>query len=192
MVFLDGPFECPAGPGVLPFFEGCEPYRTWRMASGVGGIAAPETVTAIDEAMKKQIATTGRPFVGAMGFSQGGTVTAGLLLRQQALNKKSGHVDGLRFGVCLMSSCPPLLMRDESLESSEQIYIPTLHVIGARDDIREMSRDLASKHCAGKSAKLIEFNAGHHMPQGMTDIKVIAEAILELFQKTSQNLSEKD
>ncbi|SPQ22996.1 62a9a291-1933-4faf-8a90-64975e7c9db1 [Thermothielavioides terrestris] len=29
LVYLDAPHACPAGPGVLPFFEGCGPYLRW-------------------------------------------------------------------------------------------------------------------------------------------------------------------
>ena len=190
--FLDGPFECPAGPGVLPFFEGFDPYYAWKNTSGIGGIATPETVSTIQEAIENHIALTGQTFVGAMGFSQGGTVTAGLLLRQQALNEKERHVDGFRFGVCLMSSCPPLILDRQSMDGLEKIHIPTLHVVGTRDDIRQMSRDMASKYCKEKTAEVLEFNAGHYMPQAMADIENIAERILKLHQETSKTPSVKD
>ena len=49
-VFLDGPFECAAGPGVLPFFDGCEPFYAWvRQARAP---LLPESKAVIEKAMK--------------------------------------------------------------------------------------------------------------------------------------------
>lgn len=186
-VFVDAPFETPAGPGVLPVFEGRGPFYAWKWTTGIGGNAMVETTATIDEAIKTQIRITGEAFVGVMGFSQGGTLAAGILLRQQAgLTKKSDLTHGaFRFGVCLMSSCPPLLIGGEDPDQLDPIQLPTLHVVGKRDKIALMSRDMCCRYCDPLQSSMVEVDAAHHLPSSPGDILKIADAIRRLHRATS-------
>lgn len=48
---------------------------------------------------------------------------------------------------------------------SAAITIPTLHVIGLRDDFREFSRDLI-RQCTLGNARVVELPIGHEVPRG--------------------------
>lgn len=67
-IFLDAPFESPAGPGVLPVFEGCGPFYRWLSLGGEGLQTTRDlikhTLLEPDKEGKKRNA------VGVLGFSQ--------------------------------------------------------------------------------------------------------------------------
>lgn len=48
---------------------------------------------------------------------------------------------------------------------SAAITIPTLHVVGLRDDFRGSSRDLI-KQCTLRNARVVELPIGHEIPRG--------------------------
>ncbi|PGH23620.1 hypothetical protein AJ80_02401 [Polytolypa hystricis UAMH7299] len=101
-VFLDGPIEAAAGPGVLPVFEGLGPYRSWmprqvedqRDPDSPCAVMPPETAAVLERAIQAEIARNGRGFVGVMGFSMGARLAAGLLLDQQQKQKLEQQQDG--------------------------------------------------------------------------------------------------
>lgn len=83
------PFPSPAGPGILPFFDGCGPFKRWlpptekvtieAMKRGESSSAmAAEVETIVRDAVHSVRANGGR-VVGLIGFSQGTKVVAGLL-----------------------------------------------------------------------------------------------------------------
>ena len=113
--FVDGPFLCEAGPGVLPVYKDYGPFRRWMRWLPEQAVVDADTViseidysvqTAMDEDDRK--GATGE-WVAVMGFSQGAKVAAGLLYRQQVRSEKLG-VDKagskFRFGVILAGRAP--------------------------------------------------------------------------------------
>jgi hypothetical protein len=48
---------------------------------------------------------------------------------------------------------------------SAAITIPTLHVVGLKDDFREFSRDLI-KQCTLSNSRVVELPIGHELPRG--------------------------
>ncbi|OAL52912.1 hypothetical protein IQ07DRAFT_584918 [Pyrenochaeta sp. DS3sAY3a] len=86
---LEAPFPSPAGPGVLPFFDGCGPFKRWlpptekvtieAMKRGESSSAmAAEVETIVRDAVYR-VRAAGSHVVGLIGFSQGTKVVAGLL-----------------------------------------------------------------------------------------------------------------
>lgn len=117
-VYFDAPFECDAGPGVLPVFHDYQPFKRWFKADdngdersdgsgydalGIDGVKRVWGLMNADGGVGKG------KWVGAMGFSQGTRVVGGLLLDQQQ-RRKTGHptdID-LKFGVLCMGGGAPM------------------------------------------------------------------------------------
>ncbi|KAJ4361929.1 hypothetical protein N0V83_010870 [Neocucurbitaria cava] len=87
---LEAPFPSPAGPGVLPFFDGCGPFKRWlpptekvsieSMRSGTStSTLSPEVESLVRSTIQKIRSEGGGRVVGLIGFSQGTKVVAGLL-----------------------------------------------------------------------------------------------------------------
>ena len=181
-VFVDAPFNSGPGPGVLPAFAGCEPYFRWLN---------PESPTPeqdqirVRQALKKVIKDDGGEFVGLVGFSQGGRLTAGLLADQAEGNAPEG-MPHWKFGVMICGSFPPLslsLARSPSTKPSqgvdehgetrepdedEIIHIPSVLVRGTLDPHCEKGRRLV-KYFDPDTAVVLVFNMGHHLPGAAGD-----------------------
>jgi len=114
-VFFEGPFDCGAGPGVLPFFneKTYAPYKSWfKSRESLDGSGYEETGKDGVERVWQLIrdAGPGGEWVGAMGFSQGSRIVGGLLLDQQ-LRAQAGFRNDieLKFGILCMGSGPPMV-----------------------------------------------------------------------------------
>ncbi|PSN72676.1 hypothetical protein BS50DRAFT_541797 [Corynespora cassiicola Philippines] len=102
-VFANGPFFCDAGPGVLPVYEGADPFRRWLRWSPKHRILKPRfhieaLRRCLEDAMLEdnQAGATG-PWVGFLGFSQGARLGASLLYesqRRQAVRSSGGSIHG--------------------------------------------------------------------------------------------------
>jgi predicted esterase len=196
-VFLDGPLEGEPGPGVIPVFEGLEPYRRWSIIGS--DILPAQTDALLKNAMEEQRRKDGRGFVGVLGFSQGAKTAAGLLLEQQLRERgegEDGKGKGFGFGVLLNATCPPLTANLTDEEKMELIRIPSLHVVGRDDPWREDGLGLFSTHFEKKSSVLMEFAVGHRLPVLEEDTAKIANEILRMYlesEGTSQmDLSRRD
>jgi len=182
-VFIDGPFETAAGPGVVPFFEGCGPFLRW--ITFTGQIEMPdESKKILLKAEEQQMRKDGRGFVGVMGFSQGGRAAAGLLLEQQ-LKKGASEHEGLRFAVLLNSIAPPMAYGLTKQELFEPINIPSLHVVGVEDPWRDSGRQLFLEHFNQEKSVMLEFNVGHRLPILEEDTMKIVTEILKMHKETS-------
>ena len=200
-VFADGPFQSGPGPGVLPAFEGCEPYYRWL---NPGSPTAEQDQRRVRQVLKKVMMDDGGEFVGVLGFSQGGRLTAGLLADQAEGNAAEG-MPHWKFGVMLCGSYPPLslsLARSPSVKPSqgidehgeirepdedEIIHIPSVLVRGTLDPHCEKGRRLV-EYFDLEMASVLVFKMGHHLPgaAGDTtsdkgDTQKIVDAILKAY-----------
>ncbi|CAI6333120.1 unnamed protein product [Periconia digitata] len=93
---LTAPYPCAAGPGVLPFFEGCGPYYRWlpstylnitseQMKAGTSNIEMPPEVEELIKGAVEEVKGKGGKVVGLVGFSQGTRVSAGLMMGRELL-----------------------------------------------------------------------------------------------------------
>lgn len=148
----------------------------------------------IEEALGKDDGSAG-PFVGVIGFSQGARVAAGLLHEAQE-RKGDGLKKGLRFGVLMNGSYPPLrqpsspsttlprLSEHSQREWNDQheglIHTSSIHVHGSRDGALPLSKLLA-KCFDPSSATVLEYDNGHHLPVSDDDTKVIVDHVLRVY-----------
>ncbi|KAL8948757.1 MAG: hypothetical protein Q9222_005082 [Ikaeria aurantiellina] len=206
-VFVDAPFECDAGPGVLPFFEGLGPYRRWINADG-------EDEGRVRPLLHKTMMEDGGDFVGVLGFSQGARLAVGLLHEQQQPGKGGGRPKGggggfrndfdFRFGVFICGTYPPLSSSSSSSPSSSScaavfpitptallehqhwhpqheniLSTPSIHVIGHKDPFAHRSRLLA--RCSEPSTTtVLECDMGHQFPVFPAETQRLAGEVVQL------------
>ncbi|PVH99759.1 hypothetical protein DM02DRAFT_493913, partial [Periconia macrospinosa] len=121
---LNAPFATPAGPGVLPFFEGCGPYASWlppthatisasQMRTGTSAnVLAPEVEKLVRDAVD-EVRGKGGKVVGLVGFSQGSRVLAGLLKAKEikdTLRDSFSYLRDIDFALVVCGSFPPPLL----------------------------------------------------------------------------------
>ncbi|KAG0651401.1 Thioesterase FSL2 [Hyphodiscus hymeniophilus] len=178
-VFVESPQEGAPGPDVIPVFEGMEPYRRWHFDH----VKSAQTIATLQDAMDEQKRKDGRGFVGALGFSQGAMAVSGLLLEQQARERKEGGDDGtgLAFAVLFNGTYPPLTAGLTDEEQEERIRVPSLHVIGTEDPYRENGMTLFEEYFDPKTASMIEFKVGHRLPVLENDTAKVANEILRMY-----------
>ncbi|KAF2637216.1 hypothetical protein P280DRAFT_112099 [Massarina eburnea CBS 473.64] len=211
IISLEAPFPSPAGPGILPFFEGCGPYYRWLppsekltiadMRSGAGSSSLPPSVATLVHSTVTTVTAKGGRVVGLLGFSQGTRVVAGLLKGAEIAREKGGEVEGLEwcdfaFGISVCGSYPPPLI-PESAKSvlaenpdaekealGAKIKIPTLHVLGNQDEWEWASKLLIEGHYdVGGGSELVSLDIGHHYPVKPEDSQRIADWVLQLWKE---------
>ncbi|CAE7013240.1 hypothetical protein P3342_003743 [Pyrenophora teres f. teres] len=133
---MEAPFPCQAGPGVLPFFEGCGPFKRWlrtpvsvgQIKNGTGSSAMEPQVQDLVRSTVERINASGGKVVGIIGFSQGTKVLAGLLKGSElraALAAKGEDVSDIawcdfQFGVVVCGSFPPPLFPQDVIAKVEK------------------------------------------------------------------------
>jgi predicted esterase len=183
-VFLDGPLYGEPGPGVVPVFEGLEPYRRWLVKGAEEKPAVTDTL--LRDVIEEQKRKDGRGFVGVLGFSQGAKIAAGLLLEQQVRQGKDGvdgRREGFKFGVLFNGTTPPLTANLTYTEKGERVSIPSLHVVGRDDPWREEGLELYEKHFDQTTARLMEFAVGHRLPVLAEDTAKTTDEILRMYEE---------
>lgn len=187
-IFLDGPIECAAGPGVLPMFSGHEPYYCWF---GGDGTTIEDSMKRINSSVKQTVdqwkATKSNPdaeIVGAIGFSEGALALSMMLWQQQ-----QGLVPWLpRLQSAVMSCCffpnqASLWLNARAQDygmSKAHIDVPTLHIHGNRDFCLGRARKLVRNHYQPKFATVIQTEAGHHLPTRKEEVAEVVKHILRL------------
>ncbi|KAK0737217.1 serine hydrolase-domain-containing protein [Apiosordaria backusii] len=155
VVFLSGFHACPPGPGVLPFFEGADPYLKWLEDSTPQEekVHWAELDRLVREAEEKG------PFVGVVGFSQG--AKAGMELGGKDTEREGGYKESLGLGK---------VARTESF-----------HLIGEDDPWRGESEALVGFFDEGRR-RVRRFKGGHQMPLDKGVNQEVVEWILGVCQ----------
>ncbi|KAN0120381.1 Serine hydrolase FSH [Hyaloscypha variabilis] len=184
-VFLDAPFVREAGDGVLPFFDGCEPFFRWKSKSDDNIFSHEEIEPEVRKLIEKTLKSRDN-WVGILGFSQGGRLAAGLLVeqeRREELGESDG--EGFKFGVFLMTPSPPMSELVYEAGGVEKLQIPSVNVVGKQDKWYESSRKLHKEYFEEGTAKLVEFDMGHRVPSEPADVMGVAREILRLYLETT-------
>ena len=124
------------------------------------------------------------PYDGVLGFSEGASVAAALMLRQNS----QGKAWPFQFAI-FICGVPPFRWDSNDVllpnETAQRIHIPTAHVLGAEDPKRHASRimyELCQESCAS-----LDYHGGDHtIPWDLKSTALIAEAILKVLRR-SQN-----
>ncbi|TDZ37403.1 Esterase FUS5 [Colletotrichum spinosum] len=175
-VFMDAPIETAPGPGVLPVFEGCGPYRRW--VSDDPATPAAQFQTQKDRAVQllKTFTKKNGPFVGLVGFSQGGRAAASLLLEHQ----REPFLEVNPFALFICGTFPPFVPHE-----GQKITAPTIHVIGLEDVYKPSSEELLELCSAESTRKVVRFPGGHHLPTSPETIQQLASMVLGAYKEAS-------
>ncbi|OQN95840.1 hypothetical protein B0A48_18125 [Cryoendolithus antarcticus] len=199
LVFADGPFYCPAGPGIVPVYEQHGPFRRWLRwlpeHPEIDDEAATEEVFYAIETCKRDDEGTG-PWVGLMGFSQGAKLSASLLYHQQIRVEKTGKAEtDYKFAVLLAGRSPlvsfsehsrhPALVNagqvsegfDYPHQSPHVLSLPTIHVHGLADGGLHLHRKMLAQYHDPKTSTVVEWDGAHRVPLKKTDVDKIAAEI---------------
>lgn len=180
--------------------EGSGSETEWKE---VKGQVAPRLKIALDKVKSEGWG----PIVGAVGFSQGCRMAAGLLLRQTMLRHKGEDNDeldldlNLRFGVFVGGGWPPIYFTPPphpnlttgteeqtpvtKLAEEELITVPTIHAWGRDDPQKVAARALIEKATKGfgMGPEEYEFAGGHHMPMVMSESRELSDRVLNVWRE---------
>ncbi|KAI8280734.1 Calcium channel [Colletotrichum sp. SAR11_240] len=177
-VYIDAPMDSAPGPGVLPVFEGCGPYRRW--VSDDPATPADEFQAQKDAAvafLKTYIKENG-PFAGFVGFSQGCRAISSLLLEHQRGDDDFLGREAKPFALFICGTFPPFVPHEE------KITAPTVHVVGLEDPYEPASEQLYEQ-CSEKSTRrILRFPGGHHLPTAPETIQHVANMTLSVYKET--------
>lgn len=174
-VFVDGPFDAPPGPGVLPCFADCGPFfswfSSWRNASIEQSAADHLAILqAINDCLAKHNLTCD-DINGVLGFSQGALAASLIsILRQNRFTTWQS----LRVAILLCGAyhdVRPLITQGKRLD------IPSIHVHGLRDPLLPSSRLLYSQIFSKEAAIMIEMDIDHTLPHERSDIVEMARHV---------------
>ncbi|KAL8872489.1 MAG: hypothetical protein Q9174_001891 [Haloplaca sp. 1 TL-2023] len=147
------------------------------------GVASAESSEACDYLEEEIGRHPDGPFDGVLGFSEGSSVAASLMLRRAA----HGKAPLFKFAIFF---CAILVLRSDDKgpiladEMPLRINIPTLHITGARDPARLSAMTLYNL-CDRDSATLYDHGKGHTIPWGPP-----TEAITKHIRKITRLSSE--
>jgi hypothetical protein len=200
------PFTCPAGPGILPFFDGCGPFKRWLppseqitlevMRLGTSSAAMSPEVESLVRSTVLRIQASGGRVVGLIGFSQGTKVVAGLLRaseyrREHGIQDKATQWCDFDLALSVCASYPPPVFPSflpENEREKRKITTPTFHVQGKQDEWNWAGKGMIEKYYdigEGKS-KVIELDMGHHYPVAVEESEMIAEWMLATYKKAAE------
>lgn len=177
--FIEGGVECGPGPGIEGIFEG--PYYSfykWPRTFEDDDKSLNDSYEYLSDVIEDE-----GPFDGIIGFSHGGTLAFSYLAH---LAKVRPH-DALPFRCAVFMNSPPPFRMDlygnliveEGLQNL--ILIPTLHVVGKKDFIYNLSVEL-HELCGSSNSTLLLHDKGHQIPSDTKNVNRITKALRELCQ----------
>lgn len=118
---------------------------------------------------------------GVLGFSEGASVAAALMLRQNSQGKEWPF----QFAI-FICGMPPFRWDANDVvlpnETTQRIHVPTAHILGAEDAGRQASRILYDL-CEESSASLVYHKGGHTIPWDRTSTALIGETIRRVLDR---------
>jgi hypothetical protein len=158
------------------------------MLAGKSSPTMHPSVESLIRSTVTRIRATGSRVIGLIGFSQGTRVVAGLLLATQL--RRAYGIEGedwcdFDFGVCVCGSYPPplipasitALVPERVDPVGEKVRLPTMHVLGLKDEWSWAGKALVEKHFEegeGKST-VREWDMGHHYPTRVEESREVWE-----------------
>ncbi|PYH71008.1 DUF341 family oxidoreductase [Aspergillus vadensis CBS 113365] len=124
---------------------------------------------------------------GLLGYSEGATVGAAYILREQMRKQKTGRTRQIKCAIFL-AGIPPVKAENGFIfadEQEEMIDLPTVHIVGANDPFR-IAADCLYNICDPDSAYFFDTGKGHTIPRGGPVIDELGDTIRELIQRTRE------
>ena len=124
------------------------------------------------------------PFDGVVGYSEGATVAATLILEEKRRFEEEGRPRQLKCGV-FFAGWPPLKAGGGIILADvdgEVIDVPTCHIIGARDPYLHGAMALYNVSNADQ-ARLFDHGKGHTLPRDRKTIQELAEVVKDTIEE---------
>ncbi|KFH44103.1 hypothetical protein ACRE_050760 [Hapsidospora chrysogenum ATCC 11550] len=127
------------------------------------------------------------PFDGLLGYSEGATVAATLIVDDLKRRKERG-LEGSSFRCAVFfHGWPPLATEGESTlllsdDVGEIITVPTFHVVGASDPYLVGSMALFSV-CDSDTAEMFDHGKGHMVPRDAVTVKELADRLRSFWEE---------
>ena len=179
--FVEGTIETAAGPGLGDIYNG--PFYSYHNWPPTSSDEDERSIRHAYDDLADRLESDG-PYDGVVGFSNGGALLAGFL-SDYVLQYPSEDLP-CRCAI-FISSFPPFRMdqaekprfRTDGLSYLQTL--PTLHVIGNQDFVREHSQQFVE--LCGLQALVVTHSKGHEVP---TDRKVVREVLSAFYQLTDR------
>ncbi|KAL1838453.1 hypothetical protein VTJ49DRAFT_2650 [Mycothermus thermophilus] len=196
LIYLNAPIPCPPGPGVLPFFEGCDPYLAWL----------DDTTPASEQAFwaGNEIANLAREIrqlgdvVAIVGFSQGAKIAMEVVRRLEEEGSSSSSPSPVKIVLSICGTAPfhgGLIGgggKGEQDPEREALYQESLkrgvvkaesvHWIAERDPWKAESDKLVD-FFDETTRKVIRARGGHHMPLDDKANEQLAKLVTEAVKR---------
>ncbi|EFW22922.1 conserved hypothetical protein [Coccidioides posadasii str. Silveira] len=184
--FVDGPFICEAGPGILLVYEQSAPFRRWlRWRLGLPPLAKMddssqipdeesirvyrEEYTGCNACAQKKFGAE-EPLVSKLPICRAHERAGSLVAFEKPENSNHDNVDDLQ--------------QEKQPQQQPILRIPTLHVHALEDSDLPYHRMLRNQFCDEQTARLIEWNGDHRIPLALKDVSLVANRIVELARQT--------
>lgn len=211
--FVNGPNEARAATGIAEqfkgpyyrFFDSSAPYifqTTGASASFLWQAKSPEDFgrglrevgledvglsRACDFVQQYVEQHDGDPFDGVLGFSEGASIAASLILR----HRREKGTSLFKFAIFICCPLPPLRSDRKDIlladETTERIDIPTAHIVGSKDPGYQGGRAVYNL-CNQSSASIFDHGGSHTIPWDLASTRGIAKAIRAVTER-SQSMS---
>ncbi|RYP63533.1 hypothetical protein DL771_009229 [Monosporascus sp. 5C6A] len=128
-----------------------------------------------------QIMDEDREIDGILGYSEGATVAATLILEESRRLQEEGRPRRIKYGI-FFAGWPPVRLQGDHIqvllpdEVENAIDVPTCHVIGCNDPYIHGAMALYSM-CDEDTALLFDHGKGHTVPRDARTIRELAEAV---------------
>ncbi|KAF3760396.1 hypothetical protein M406DRAFT_324809 [Cryphonectria parasitica EP155] len=124
---------------------------------------------------------------GILGYSEGATTAATLLLEERRLLQEGGRLPRIKRAI-FFAGWPPLSMAGGKIhvlladQSHDIIDIPTLHIIGCNDPYIAGAVALYNM-CDQETAEMFDHGKGHTVPRDSMTIRELCDAIERLIAR---------
>ncbi|RDL31345.1 Uncharacterized protein BP5553_09554 [Venustampulla echinocandica] len=171
--------------GFRDFDNGGTPEDAMRDFLGDESVPLREDVQRMLDDLHQVVHEEG-PFQGVIGYSEGATVAATLLLNEQRRCRDAGSSSTFKCAI-FFAGWPPLASEGEnSLLLSDQvgqiITVPTCHVIGAADPYLQGCMALFNV-CDSETAEMFDHGKGHLIPRDRRTVKELADVVRKFIEK---------
>ncbi|RFU78581.1 ef-hand calcium-binding domain-containing [Trichoderma arundinaceum] len=166
--------------------QGSSPEETMRkLVASVEQFAVPAVTGAMSQLVQILDEDPEIDASGILGYSEGATTAATLILEEQRLFKEQGRPRRIKCAI-FFAGWPPVRIVNGRVETmladeyDEVIDIPTCHVVGCNDPYIDGAVALYGI-CNEDEAILFDHGKGHTVPRDETTVRELTEAIESTF-----------